>query len=131
MKRLALLLVLFATPLFAADEVARLHALFDKTWETRIRESPMFVTSVGRHEFDDKLGTMTPADLERRHAQTKAALAELLSIDRAKLPANEVVNYDIFRRQLENSIESYELGGYHMKWPPDTPAPTPRPSVSP
>ena len=120
MKRLALLLVLFATPLFAADEVARLHALFDKTWETRIRESPMFATSVGRHEFDDKLGTMTPADLERRHAQTKAALAELLSIDRAKLPANEVVNYDIFRRQLENSIESYDLGDYEMPFNADS-----------
>jgi uncharacterized protein (DUF885 family) len=120
MKRLALLLVLFATPLFAADEVARLHALFDKTWETRIRESPMFATSLGRHEFDDKLGTMTPADLERRHAQTKAALAELLSIDRAKLPANEVVNYDIFRRQLENSIESYDLGDYEMPFNADS-----------
>ncbi|HKS24772.1 MAG TPA: DUF885 domain-containing protein [Thermoanaerobaculia bacterium] len=120
MKRLAFLLVLFAAPLFAADEAARLHALFDKVWETRIRESPMFATSVGRHEFDDKLGTMTPADLERRNAQSKAALAELLAIDRAKLPANDVVNYDMFRRQLENSIESYELGDYEMPFNADS-----------
>src|ERR1043165_453601 len=120
MKRLAFLLVLFAAPLFAADEVARLHALFDKVWETRIRERPMFATSVGRHEFDDKLGTMTLADLERRNAQSKAALAELLAIDRAKLPANDVVNYDMFRRQLENSIESYELGDYEMPFNADS-----------
>src|SRR6266487_4665816 len=104
MKRALLILLFLASPLLAAaDEVARLHALFDKTWETRLRESPMFATSVGRHEYDDKLGSMTPADLERRHAQTKAALAELSAIDRAALPPNELVNADIFRRQLENS----------------------------
>src|SRR5256714_73546 len=121
MKRLPLLLTLlaFALPL-AADEVARLHALFDKTWETRIRESPMFATSVGRHEYDDKLGSMTPADLQRRHAQAKAALAELSAIDRAALPPNELVNADIFRRQLESAIESYELGDYQMPFNADS-----------
>src|ERR1044071_203070 len=120
MKRLALLLVLFATPLTAADEVARLHALFDKTWETRIRQSPTFATSVGRHEYDDRLGSMTPADLARRHEQNRAALAEVNAIDRAALPPNELVNADIFRRQLENSIASYELGDYEMPFNADS-----------
>src|SRR5947199_7329579 len=114
MKRFLVLLFVLATPVFAADEVARLHALFDKTWETRIRENPTFATSVGRHEYDDKLGSMKPADLERRHAQAKAALAELAAIDVAQLPPAEVVNANIFRRQLENAVESYELGDYQM-----------------
>src|SRR5438094_10579145 len=105
MNRLPLLLTLlaFALPL-AADEVARLHSLFDKTWETRIRESPMFATSVGRHELDDRLGSMTPADLEPRHAQAKAALAELSAIDRAALPLHALVNATLCRRQLDNYI---------------------------
>src|ERR1043165_1754170 len=120
MKRLVLLLTLIAMPLAAADDVARLHALFDKTWETRLRESPMFATSVGRHEYDDRLGSMTPADLERRHAQAKAALAELDAIDRAQLPPAEVVNADIFRRQIENAVESYELGDYQMPFNADS-----------
>jgi len=120
MNRFLVLLFAFAPSLFAADEVARLHALFDKTWETRLRESPMFATSVGRHEYDDRLGSMTPADLARRHAQAKAALAELDAIDRAKLPPAEVVNADIFRRQLENAVESYELGDYQMPFNADS-----------
>ena len=120
MKRLVLVLTFLAMPLAAADEVARLHALFDKTWETRLRESPMFATSVGRHEWDDKLGSMTPADLERRHAQAKAALAELDAIDAAKLPPAEAVNAGIFRRQLRNAIESYELGDYQMPFNADS-----------
>ncbi len=120
MKRALLFLIVFASPLFAADEVARLHALFDRSWETRIRESPMFATSAGRHEYDDKLGSMTPADLARRHEQAKATLAELSSIDLTKLPPNDVVNADIFRRQLENSIESYDLGDYQMPFNADS-----------
>src|SRR3954471_24453183 len=99
---------LLAVSAHAADEVARLHALFDRTWETGLKENPLHATSVGRHEYDDQLPSVTMADLERRHAQTKATLAELAAIDRAKLPPAEVVNYDIFKQRLENSAESFE-----------------------
>jgi uncharacterized protein (DUF885 family) len=114
MKRLLVPLLFFAISAHAADEVKRLHALFDRNWEQRLRESPTFATSVGRHEYDDKLGSVTPADLARRQEQRKATLAELLSIDRAKLPVEERVNYDIFQRQVEDGIESYLLGDYQM-----------------
>jgi len=98
----------------AADEVKRLHALFDRNWEQRLKESPLFATSVGRHEYDDRLPSVTPADLSRRQEERKKTLTELLSIDRAKLPAEERVNYDIFQRQVEDGIESYILGDYQM-----------------
>ncbi len=111
--------LLLAVPLHA-DEIARLHALFDKTWETQLRENPLFATSVGRHEYDDRLPSMTPADLERRNEQRKAALAELQSIGRSSLPADEIVNYDMFRRQLVDGIEGYELGDYQMPFNADS-----------
>src|SRR5579872_637669 len=115
MKRLLIVLLLALTALPAlADEVARLHALFDKNWERRVRENPLFATSVGRHEHDNEMPSVTPADLARRNKETRADLAELKAIDRAKLPAAEVVNYDIFREQLQNSIDSYDLGDYEM-----------------
>lgn len=115
-----LALLFLALPLAAADEVARLHALFDRAWETQLREEPMFATYVGRHEYDDRLASMTPADLERRDKEHKAELAELTAIDRAALPANEIVNYDMFRRQLVDRIESYELGDYQMPFNADS-----------
>ncbi|HEY2830312.1 MAG TPA: DUF885 family protein, partial [Thermoanaerobaculia bacterium] len=114
MRRLLIVLVL-AFPLYAQNaEVAKLHALFDRAWETSLRESPMFATSVGRHEYDDRLSSVTPADLARRNQQRKDELAELKQIDRSKLPANEIVNYDMFQRQLDEAIEGYELGDYQM-----------------
>ncbi|HEV2854921.1 MAG TPA: DUF885 domain-containing protein [Thermoanaerobaculia bacterium] len=122
MKRLSILICtfLFAIPTLAADEVAKLHDIFDRAWETRLKEDPLFATSVGRHEFDDRLPVMTFAELERQTAEAKALLAELDGIDRSKLPAAEAVNYDIFRRQVENGIASFELGDYQMPFNADS-----------
>jgi uncharacterized protein (DUF885 family) len=100
--------------LATSAEVTRLHALFDRNWETRLKESPTFATSVGRHEYDDRLPSVTMADLERRQAERKATLKELAKIDRAKLPVAEQVNYDIFKRQVDESIESFDFGDYEM-----------------
>jgi len=96
------------------DEVAKLHAIFDKNWEHRLRESPTFATSVGRHEYDALLGSVTPEDLARRQKERKATLKELATIDRAQLPQAEQVNYDIFKHQIEQGIQSYDFGDYEM-----------------
>lgn len=113
-------LCLFSISAYAADDVARLHALFDKAWETQLRENPMFATSVGRHEYDDRLASMTPADLARRNDERKGWLAELNDIDRSALPPEEIVNYDMFKRQLVDGIEGYELGDYQMPFNADS-----------
>jgi uncharacterized protein (DUF885 family) len=106
--------IVAALLLAASTEVTRLHALFDRNWETRLKESPLFATSVGRHEYDDRMPSVTMADLERRQAQRKATLASLAKIDRSKLPQAEQVNYDIFKRQIDESIESFDFGDYEM-----------------
>src|SRR3954454_8815442 len=114
MKRLLIPLLFLAVSAQAADEVKRLHALFDRSWEQRVKENPLWATSVGRHEGDDRLPSVTPADLARREEERKKTLTQLLGIDRSKLPQADQVNYDIFRQQIEQGIESYLLGDYQM-----------------
>jgi len=118
MKRLAVVLLLALAA--HANEAAKLHALFDRAWEAQLKQDPTFATTVGRHEYDDLLPSITPADLERDYQRTKAALAELKAIDRAKLSVVDVVNYDIFRRQLEDAIAGYELGDYQIPFTADS-----------
>ena len=115
-------LALLAAPSLAqpADDAARLHALFDREWEVRLKEDPLFATSVGRHEYDALLPSMTYADLERRTEAARATLAELSAIDRGKLGVEDVVNYDMFRRQIENRIAEFELGDYQMPFNADS-----------
>ncbi|HEY2290570.1 MAG TPA: DUF885 domain-containing protein [Thermoanaerobaculia bacterium] len=122
MKRLflCLSLSLLAVPALAADEASRLHDLFKREWEVRLKESPLFATSVGRHEYDDRLPSETLADLQRENTETRAFLDELQGIDRARLPAADQVNYDIFKRQLENHVADFELGDYQMPFNADS-----------
>lgn len=114
MKRTLLAIALLvATPAFAG-EVQKLHALFERAWEAQLKNDPLFATSVGRHDYGDRLASINPEALEREFARTKATLAELQAIDRAKLPAEELVNYDMFRAQLEESLEGYQLDDHQI-----------------
>jgi uncharacterized protein (DUF885 family) len=115
-----LLLAIASVPAVAADEAARLHDLFKREWELRLKEDPLLATSVGRHEYDDRLPSVSFADLERQIGETRAFLAELNAIDRSQLPAVDQVNYDIFKRQLENGIAGFELGDYQMPFNADS-----------
>jgi uncharacterized protein (DUF885 family) len=122
MKRplLLLFLLLAAVPALAADETPRLNDLFKRDWETRLREDPFFASSVGRHEYDDRLPVVTLAELQRENGEDKGFLAELLAIDRSRLAAEDQVNYDMFRWQLENRIAGFNLGEYQMPFNADS-----------
>ncbi|HEX6087244.1 MAG TPA: DUF885 domain-containing protein [Thermoanaerobaculia bacterium] len=114
-----LALFLFTIPLLA-DDVKKLHELFDREWESRLREDPTMATSVGRHEYNDRLPSASLADLKRQAGLARGFLAELKAIDRAKLPHAEAINYDIFRAQLEESVAEYELGDHEMPFNADS-----------
>ena len=117
---LCLGLACLPAPVAAADEAARLHDLFHREWELRLKEDPAFATAVGRHEYDDRLPSVTPEDLARRAAAAKGFLAELAAIDRGKLAGDDVVSYDIFHDQLQDGITSWELGEDQMPFNADS-----------
>ena len=117
---LLVLLLASATPATAADEAKRLHDLFAREWEVRLKEDPLFATQVGRHEYNHLLPSVSLADLERHVAASRAFLAELDRIDRAKLSPEDQVNADMFRHQLENRIADFELGGHQMPFNADS-----------
>ncbi len=102
------------------DSAARLHALFDREWEMRLREEPLFATEVGRHEYDALLPELAHADLERRHRERQALLAELASIDLSHLSVADAVDTQIWRAQLEDRIAEFELGSYQMPFNADS-----------
>ncbi len=103
-----------------AGEAARLHDLFAREWEMRLRENPLFATSVGRHEYDALMPSASYADLERRSQATKAMLAELAAIDRSRLAPADAVNAAIWQDQLENRVAEFELGSYQMPFNADS-----------
>ncbi len=75
---------------------------------------PEFASSVGVHDYDDRLSDASMEALERQMAESEAFRKELMAIDRAALPPVEQVNYDIFRGQLEERVESVRFGEQYL-----------------
>jgi uncharacterized protein (DUF885 family) len=90
------------------------RALIDEEWDARMREAPLFATQVGDHRFNDRLASVSLADEARRDQANQAFLARLDKIDRAQLSESERVNYDLFRRSLDDRIGDYRFKTYLM-----------------
>jgi len=103
-----------ATPAGATTPAVRLHDLFDREWQVRLREDPLFATSVGVHDYDDRLPSMTLDDLKRRDDLWRDFLAELQAIPTSALSEEDRISALIFRDQLEDRISDFHFGAYQI-----------------
>jgi uncharacterized protein (DUF885 family) len=91
------------------DGARALHALFDEEWEWTLAEFPTYATVVGDARYDDRWPDMSLEAHARRDAHARDMLGRVKAIDRATLPAFEQLNYDLFRRDLELSVEGQQF----------------------
>src|SRR5262245_53757502 len=75
---------------------AALTQLFEDERAFTWREDPLSATGDGVHDYDNRLPSVTPADYARQTTQNQAFLTRLNAIDRAQLPHQEQVSYDLF-----------------------------------
>lgn len=109
------LLPLSASPVAAQRSAAeQLTKLLEENWEYRMKEFPTWATRVGDHRYDDRLSSVSLADSRRRNELGRDFLKRLDAIDRDGLPREGQVNYDIFRRELSDSVRDYEFGAYRI-----------------
>src|SRR4051794_305373 len=93
----------------ASNPAAALKQLFEEEWEWTMREFPTFASSLGDRRYNDRLTDASLAGAARRDEHRRQTLARLLKIDRARLASADQLNYDLFRKDLENDIEEYRL----------------------
>ncbi|MFL6255135.1 MAG: DUF885 domain-containing protein [Pyrinomonadaceae bacterium] len=98
----------------AGSTAAVLNRLFDEEWEWTMREFPTFASTLGDRRYNDRLNDVSLAAAERRQQHRQQTLARLGKLDRARLDAADQLNYDLFRKELENDIEEYKLRLYLM-----------------
>ncbi|HET8647263.1 MAG TPA: DUF885 domain-containing protein [Vicinamibacteria bacterium] len=96
----------------ASDAAARLHAFLEEAWEEDLRADPLLATSVGDHRYDDRLPSVAREELTRQEAAARRRLDALRAIDRAALSPADRVNYDMYARQLANTVAFHE----HRAW---------------
>lgn len=112
MKIIHFLAFLFPAVLLAQSPNTQLQTIFQKEWNFRQLEDPLFATSVGNHAYDDKLPSVTQKDQDRRAEYYKGILAKLNAIDHNSLNITDRINYDLFRREVENNLSEYKFRSY-------------------
>ena len=107
---LAFALLCFAVSPAFAGPTEDFKALTDEYWAFVLKESPVYASMLGHHEYDSKLGDLSLAAEDRRAAEYVRFLARLEQIPDSGLTAADRVNKAILKRGLEESIEANGYG---------------------
>lgn len=98
----------------ATERSEALHALFDRYWAWQMEDNPLWATSVGVHDFNDRLPAVSVADAERRIAHQRAVLAEAEAFDADALSPEDRLHHAVFVRQLRDAVEAGRFRDYLM-----------------
>ena len=128
MKRLTLILNILGSLLLlggasqatASEDSAVLADLMEKEWDFRIREFPLLASGVGIAGHDDRMGSVTEQDQQRRYEFWKSIRAELETLDCERLAPGECIDYRMFRRKMDEFIDAFETRAYLIPFTSDT-----------
>jgi len=90
------------------------QALLDENWEWQLSENPVRASRLGDRRFNDQWPDMSLEAIERRFEDQKTFLRRLRAIDSSALSEADALNYDLFRRQLEDSIDGQQFNSHLM-----------------
>ncbi len=107
-------LVLRASAAASPEESVKLHALFDAEWEHTMQVSPTWASQLGDRRYNARWPDLSLEAIEREQQHARDLLQRLAGIERAKLPAVDQLNLDLFRWQLEGGIEGFRFGGHYI-----------------
>ncbi|NNE04185.1 MAG: DUF885 domain-containing protein [Xanthomonadales bacterium] len=96
----------------AAEDSMKFKALYEKEWAFRLQEFPTLASSVGVHDYDDRLSRVSERDQKRRYDYYMALRTDLGELSCERLDRDECINYRIFRRQVDGMIADYETRAY-------------------
>ena len=108
-----LILSLFSYVCSATVSV-KLQPLLDEIWQYNLSINPIFATSQGVHDFDNKLADMSPDALKKQDSQFQDFLKKLSFIDETELNRNEQISLLIQQRNLQNNIDEYRFNAHYM-----------------
>ncbi len=117
MIRIGLAVLLGCVPPLAAGEgeaKKRLDAVLAESWKHELVENPLLATATGDHRFDDRLPSMTMADLERRAARSRQTLDRLLAIDPADLLPADRISRRMLELQLRDDLAAHRFGDWRI-----------------
>ena len=111
-KMMFVLLWLALAGTAVADATADFRTLLDEHWEWTLANTPLLASSLGDRRYNQDWGDYSPSGIERRHIETRDFLRRAYAIDRAALPEADQLNYELFRRLLQDEVDEHQFRGY-------------------
>jgi uncharacterized protein (DUF885 family) len=107
-------LLLLAVRALFADASSDFTTLLDEHWEWQMANSPVMASRLGDRRYNDQWPDDSLVAIEERHVATREFLKRVYAIDRNNLSAEGQLNYELFRRQLQNDVDEYQFKEYLM-----------------
>lgn len=95
-----------------ADATGDFRALLDEAWEARLANFPTFASYLGDRRYNDRWTDQSLDAIESRHEQTREFLRRLYAIDREQLSASDQLNFELFRRELQEDVDRHRFRGF-------------------
>jgi uncharacterized protein (DUF885 family) len=117
MRALTLFFVLLLTRLALAENKEtgkEPNEFFESEWNYDMEQSPARASSMGDRRWNDRWGDQSLEAIHKREEHAVAALERLKKFDRAQLSTADQLNYDLFKKDLEQDIEGTKFRSYLM-----------------
>jgi uncharacterized protein (DUF885 family) len=121
MEKIMRALILFFIPLLTrlalaenTDSGKALNEFFEAEWNYDMEQSPARASSMGDRRWNDRWGDQSLEAIRKREEHANAELERLKKFDRAQLSAADQLNYDLFKKDLEQDIEGAKFRSYLM-----------------
>jgi prolyl oligopeptidase len=90
------------------------HALLDEAWEFYLAENPMVASRAGDRRYNTEWRDGSLDAIQRRHLQRRDFLRRVYAIDKTALSEADQLNYELFRRDLQQRVDAHQFNGYLM-----------------
>jgi prolyl oligopeptidase len=112
LRAMAAAILVLSTGTSVADPGDDFRALLDEAWEWQLENYPMFASQLGDDRYNDRWADQSLAAIEARQSETREFLRRLYAIDRASLSESEQLDYELFRRELQNEVDGFRFKAY-------------------
>ncbi|MCJ7592174.1 MAG: DUF885 domain-containing protein [Woeseiaceae bacterium] len=97
-----------------ADASTDFATLLDEHWEAHLANDPVNASMNGDRRFNDQWQDESLEAIERRHQQSREFLQRVYAIDRGALSADDQLNHELFRRQLQDAVDEHQFKDFLM-----------------
>lgn len=97
-----------------ANASSEFTTLLDEHWEWQLAASPTMASQLGDRRYNDQWPDQNLQAIEQRHDDIREFLRRAYAIDRKDLSIDNQLNYELFRRQLEDTVGAYQFNNHLM-----------------